>query len=73
VTVATTKKLVEQGKIDKNSCTVLCITGNGLKTLDAVSNSLTKPDVIDAKLSEFDKLVEVIRERKKSPQLVDAK
>ena len=36
VTVAVTKKLVEQGKINKNSCTVICVTGNGLKTLDAV-------------------------------------
>ncbi|GAB3298689.1 threonine synthase [Parasphingorhabdus pacifica] len=36
VTVATTKKLIEQGKLDPDAETVLMITGDGLKTLDAV-------------------------------------
>jgi len=63
VTVATTRKLVEQGRIDKDSCTVICITGNGLKTLDAVIDKVARPDIIDAKLSEFEKLLETMKSR----------
>ncbi|MCE0764297.1 threonine synthase [Pseudonocardia kujensis] len=37
VTVATAKKLIEAGKIDPDAETVLLITGDGLKTLDAVA------------------------------------
>ncbi|MEV1291579.1 threonine synthase [Pseudonocardia sp. NPDC049635] len=40
VTVATTKKLLEAGKIDPDAETVLMITGDGLKTLDAVSGEV---------------------------------
>lgn len=40
VTVATTKKLVESGQLDPDSETVLLITGDGLKTLDAVEDSV---------------------------------
>ena len=72
VTVAVTKKLIEQGRIDKNSSTVLCITGNGLKTLDAVVNHVSKPDIIEPKLSEFEHLVSVLKERAASSQLVGA-
>ncbi|MFD2421481.1 threonine synthase [Amycolatopsis pigmentata] len=36
VTVATAKKLIEAGKIDPDAETVLIITGEGLKTLDAI-------------------------------------
>jgi threonine synthase len=38
VTVACTKKLVEQGHLDPDAETVLFITGDGLKTLDAVEH-----------------------------------
>ncbi|MFD2469176.1 threonine synthase [Amycolatopsis silviterrae] len=38
VTVATAKKLVETGKLDPDAETVLLITGDGLKTLDAIEN-----------------------------------
>ncbi|RJQ86432.1 threonine synthase [Amycolatopsis panacis] len=40
VTVATAKKLLETGKLDPDAETVLLITGDGLKTLDAVENHL---------------------------------
>ncbi|TDC94422.1 threonine synthase [Saccharopolyspora aridisoli] len=40
VTVATAKKLIEAGKIDPDAETVLLITGDGLKTLDAVEGQL---------------------------------
>ena len=63
VTVAVTKKLVEQGRIPKDSTTVVCVTGNGLRTMDAVLNCVAKPDVIEAKLVEFEKLVAVLKDR----------
>ncbi|HEX3780256.1 MAG TPA: threonine synthase [Pseudonocardiaceae bacterium] len=40
VTVATAKKLVESGKLDPDADTVLLITGDGLKTLDAVQDKI---------------------------------
>lgn len=40
VTVATAKKLIEAGKIDPDAETVLLITGDGLKTLDAVEDQV---------------------------------
>lgn len=40
VTVATAKKLLETGRLDPDAETVLLITGDGLKTLDAVSGSV---------------------------------
>ena len=39
VTVATARKLIEAGLIDRDAETVLLITGDGLKTLDAVSDT----------------------------------
>ncbi|ATE52890.1 MULTISPECIES: threonine synthase [Actinosynnema] len=38
VTVATAKKLIESGKLDPDAETVLLITGDGLKTLDALGD-----------------------------------
>jgi threonine synthase len=40
VTVATAKKLLESGKLDPDAETVLLITGDGLKTLDAVADKI---------------------------------
>ncbi|WP_190817859.1 threonine synthase [Saccharopolyspora pogona] len=40
VTVATAKKLIKAGKIDPDAETVLLITGDGLKTLDAVQDQI---------------------------------
>src|SRR5829696_285878 len=40
VTVATAKKLIETGQLDPDAETVLLITGDGLKTLDAVSGEV---------------------------------
>jgi threonine synthase len=40
VTVATAKKLVAEGKVDPDAETVLLITGDGLKTLDAVAGQV---------------------------------
>jgi threonine synthase len=53
VTVGVTKKLVEQGRIGKDELTVISITGQGLKTTEAVEKSLPGPVLIEPKLSVF--------------------
>jgi threonine synthase len=54
VTVAVTRKLIQQRKINPEDVTVIAITGNGLKTQEAIQDHLTRPEVISAKLSEFE-------------------
>ena len=53
VTVATARKLVEQGRIPKNEEIVLLITGNGLKTQDSLTTQLGEPVTIGISLDEF--------------------
>ena len=55
VTVAATKKLIENGVILKNESCVICITGNGLKTQEAVSDHIGKPYRIKPNLESFEK------------------
>lgn len=61
VTVACAKKLYETGRINKNESTVLCITGNGLKTQEAMVDHLSKPPEIKPTLKDFDALVEKLK------------
>ncbi len=56
-TLAVAIKLIQSGRIPKDESIVVSITGNGLKTQEAVQNELPYPQVIDAKLSDFDKLL----------------
>jgi threonine synthase len=58
VTVAAARKLAAQGRLKKNGPTVLCITGNGLKTPDAVRGVLRLPPAIEPRLAAVDGLVE---------------
>src|SRR5262249_40923902 len=53
VTLAVARKLIEQGRIPRDEEVVLCITGNGLKTQDAVAGHLEKPALIRPSLKEF--------------------
>ncbi len=62
VTVAVARKLIEQGRIPRDEEIVICITGNGLKTQEAVAPHLAKPAIIKPSLEEFDALVEGVRE-----------
>jgi threonine synthase len=62
VTLAVARKLIEQGRIPRDEEIVLCITGNGLKTQDAVAEILERPAVIGPSLKEFEPLVEGLRE-----------
>ncbi|NEP85112.1 MAG: threonine synthase, partial [Okeania sp. SIO3B3] len=54
-TIAVLKKLVEAGKIDPEETTVAYITGNGLKTQEAVQGYIGEPLTIDAKLDSFER------------------
>ena len=56
VTVAVTRKLIEQGRLPRNEEIVICITGNGLKTQDAVFEAIEQPAVIKPSLAEFEAL-----------------
>ncbi len=64
VTVAVAKKLIEKGYINKNETTVLAITGNGLKTLEALNGKLNEAPVINPNLEEFEEILKKIREKK---------
>ena len=55
VTIGVLRKLVKQGVIQKQDVTVAYITGNGLKTPEAVVNSLGRPIRIQPSLSHFTK------------------
>jgi len=57
VTVAVTKKLLDQGIISKEESILISITGNGLKTQEAIQQRVGEPRVIEAKLSEFQKII----------------
>lgn len=60
VTVGVTKKLIEQGKIPRDELTVISITGNGLKTQDAIINNLPRPKIIGPSIEEFEELYKTL-------------
>lgn len=55
VTVAVLKKLVREGIISRRDVTVAYITGNGLKTQEAVVGTLGEPVRIEPSLMSFEK------------------
>ena len=57
VTVAVTKKLIEQGRIPRDESVVVSITGNGLKTQEALDGRLRERIVVEAKIADFDALL----------------
>jgi threonine synthase len=68
-TLAVAMKLIQQGRIPKDESICICITGNGLKTLETVQDALPYPEVINAKMSEFDAMIERLGETEKEPEL----
>lgn len=54
-TIAVLKKLIEAGKIDSDETTVAYITGNGLKTQEAVQDYIGEPLTIEPKLESFER------------------
>ncbi|HXG14023.1 MAG TPA: threonine synthase [Candidatus Nitrosotenuis sp.] len=57
VSVAVLKKMVEDGKIDKNDTTICYVTGNGLKATESLMEVLSKPQVIRADLAAVSAVV----------------
>jgi len=58
VTVGVAKKLIASGKIPSEDSAVLCVTGNGLKTLDAVLGHVGHTREIRPSLREFEALLD---------------
>src|SRR6202158_6049807 len=54
VTVGTARKLIQQDRILPDETTVLCITGNGLKTTDVLADKYQAEAPIAPKLAEFE-------------------
>jgi len=53
VSVAILKKMVEDGKIDKNDTTICYVTGNGLKATEALIEVLQKPQVMQPDVAQI--------------------
>ena len=61
-TLAAAIKLINSGRIPKDESICVCITGNGLKTLEVMQNQFVHQPAIAAKMSEFDKVVATLTE-----------
>ena len=55
VTIAVLKKLVEQGAIRRDESVVAYVTGNGLKTQEAVVDEVAPPIRIQARYDAFER------------------
>jgi threonine synthase len=58
VTVGAARKLYQHGRIAPEETTVLCITGNGLKTTDVLAGTFAAEPAIAPKIAQFDKYME---------------
>ena len=57
VTLAGTRKLIETGRIKREGSTVICITGNGLKTQEALQGHVVMPHYIKPSLASFEEVL----------------
>jgi threonine synthase len=57
-TVGVTKKLIEAGRIGANETTVICVTGNGLKTTDAIVAEYPLTEAIAPRLEAIEALLD---------------
>ncbi len=60
VTLAAAKKLVESGRIERDASTVVCITGNGLKTQEALAGHTAAVHRIKPNMAAFEDLLKGI-------------
>src|ERR1700691_1784226 len=58
VTTGCARKLYRQGRIAPDETTVLCITGNGLKTTDVLAGKYEVEEPIRPKVTEFESLLQ---------------
>lgn len=63
-TLACAIKLIQSGRIARDESVCVCVTGNGLKTVEVMQGQHAAAPVIDAKITEFDELVKEIEEQK---------
>ena len=61
VTISAAKKLIESGRIPKNETLVICITGNGLKTTEAVVDHLDRPGPIKPNIESFEEWMKKVQ------------
>jgi len=57
VTLASARKLIETGRIKREGITVICITGNGLKTQEALQGHVVAPHYIKPSLTSFEEVL----------------
>jgi threonine synthase len=57
VTVAATRQLIERGAIPRDESIVICITGNGYKTVEILAGRGVEPIRIGRSLAEFEAAV----------------
>jgi threonine synthase len=57
VTVAATKQLIERGVIPRDESIVICITGNGYKTIELLAGKGVQPIHIGRSLADFEAAV----------------
>jgi len=58
VTAGVTQKLIREGRIHPDETTVVCITGNGLKTTDAIAAEFPVAEAIAPRLEAFEAYLE---------------
>jgi threonine synthase len=58
VTVGVAEKLIREGRISPGETTVVCITGNGLKTTDAIAAEFPATEAIAPRLDAFEALLD---------------
>ena len=57
VSVSVVKKMVEDGKIDKDETVVCYVTGNGLKATESIMEVLSKPEVMQPDVGKISAVV----------------
>ncbi len=67
VTIGVLKKLAKQGRFGRNEVVVAYITGNGLKTQEAVTPAVGAPWTIKPSLSGFQKMLKEVETQMSSP------
>ena len=72
VTVSSARKLYQEGRIHPEETTVLCITGNGLKTTDVLAGKYETAEPIPPRIAEFDKYLQTLDAEKSVPEVVEA-
>ena len=74
VTTAVTARLYAHGRISPDELTVICITGNGLKTTDALDRPLssTSSRAVRPRLADFDAYLAIGSTAHAEPELVIA-